>query len=120
MSISEIGSEVEEEKYSASYRFQKVQENQQSKKLNSTPDGKSVITQTSRVLDDSLVEYHMKIARVFNIIPVTRVLVKETRNVKHSNSESFIVSELSSPESRHKRRKTLVESEARKNILDYS
>ena len=58
----------------------------------------------------------MKIVRVFNIIPVTRVLVKEKRNVKHSNSESFIVSEFSSPESRHKRRKTLVESEARKKI----
>lgn len=58
----------------------------------------------------------MKILRVFNIIPVTRVLVKERRNVKHSNSESFIVSEFSSPESRHKRRKTLVESDARKKI----
>lgn len=38
------------------------------------------------------------------------------RNVKHSNSESFIVSEFSSSESRHKRRKTLAESEARKKI----
>ena len=37
---------------------------------------------------------------------------------KRSNSESFIVCDLFSPESRHKRLKTLVESEARKKIMD--
>ena len=93
----------------------KVQDNQQSKKLTSTRDGRSLITQISRVLgEDSLVELTHEYLHQYH----SRYAGSGEREVseKRSNSESCMVSELSSPESRHRRQITLVESEARKKI----
>ena len=50
--------------------------------------------------------------------PVTSVLVKDKNQLKYEtkqNTKSSIVSELSSVESKHKRRKTHTERDAKKN-----
>lgn len=96
----------------------------QSKKLTSTPGEWFVIIQTSRILDNDLLveltdedlqnmQYHDR-----TCYPVTSVLVKDKNQLKYEtkqNTKSSIVSELSSVESKHKRRKTHTESDAKKN-----
>ena len=103
---------------------QKVQDIQQNKKLTSTPGGRSGIIQTSRVLDDDLlveltdedlqnIQYHVRTCYSRYKRSGARQKTTEVPK-KRSNPESFIVNELSSPESRHKRQKTHTESDARK------
>ena len=99
---------------------QKVQDSQQNKKLTSTPDGRSVIIQTSRALlveltDEDLqnIQYHVRTCYSRYKRSGARQKTTEVPK-KRSNPESFIVNELSSPESRHKRRKTHTESDVRK------
>ena len=103
---------------------QKVQDIQQNKKLTSTPGGRSVIIQTSRILDDDLlvgltdedlqnIQYHVRTCYSRYKRSGARQKTTEVPK-KRSNPESFIVNELSSPESRHKRQKTHTESDARK------
>ena len=94
------------------------------KKLTSTPDGRSVIIQTSRVLDvDLLVEltdedlqsiqYHVRTCYSRYKRSGERHKTNEVPE-KRSNPDSDIANQLSSPENRHKRRKTLVQSDSRK------
>ena len=92
--------------------------------LRSTPGEWFVIIQISRILDNDLLveltdedlqnmQYHDR-----SCYPVTSVLVKDKNQLKYEtkqNTKSSIVSELSSVESKHKRRKTHTESDAKKN-----
>ena len=92
--------------------------------LRSTPGEWFVIIQISRTLDNDLLveltdedlqnmQYHDR-----SCYPVTSVLVKDKNQLKYEtkqNTKSSIVSELSSVESKHKRRKTHTERDAKKN-----
>ena len=92
--------------------------------LRSTPGEWFVIIQISRILDNDLLveltdedlqnmQYHDR-----SCYPVTSVLVKDKNQLKYEtkqNTKSSIFSELSSVESKHKRRKTHTERDAKKN-----
>lgn len=92
--------------------------------LRSTPGEWFVIIQISRILDNDLLveltdedlqnmQYHDR-----SCYPVASVLVKDKNQLKYEtkqNTKSSIVSELSSVGSKHKRRKTHTERDAKKN-----
>ena len=92
--------------------------------LRSTPGDWFVIIQISRILDNYLLveltdedlqnmQYHDR-----SCYPVASVLVEDKNQLKYEtkqNTKSSIVSELSSVESKHKRRKTHTERDAKKN-----
>ena len=100
----------------------------QTKELTSTPGEWFVIIQTSRILDNDLLveltdedlqnmQYHDR-----TYYPVASVLVKVKNQLKYEtkqNTESSIVSELSSVESKHKRRKTHTESDCKEKTLHH-
>ena len=105
---------------------QKVQDSQQRKKLTSTPGGRSVIIQTSRLLDDDLlveltdedlqnIQYHIQTCYFHYKRFGERHKATEVPE-KRSNPGSSIVNELYPPESRHKRRKLILKVMRRKNL----
>ena len=108
---------------------QKVQDSQQSKKLTNTPGGRSVIMQTSRLLDDDLlveltdedlqnIQYrirtcHFRYKRLGERHKTTEV------PEKRSNPDSSIGNELSPPENKHKRRKLILKVMSGKNFASF-
>ena len=111
--------EAVEETYLVMYHLLKISGQSAKRKV-----GQSVITQTSRVLDDDLlveltdedlqnIQYHGRTCYSRYKRPGERHKTTEVAE-KRSNLESSIVSKLSSTESRHKRRKTHTEKDAKR------